>query len=84
MEINILSHMICVYNYNELVKRIVIFFLVPALAKLASTSLETCSSAFPTGVPKFIRLSMAPSTCEELSFSKISKRSESLSSSASN
>ena len=78
-EINILCHMLYVFNCNELAKKSLIFFRVPVVAKLASTNLEAftvraCSSAFQTTVPKFIRLSTAARTCVQLGFSKISKR----------
>ena len=86
MEINILCQTLNVYNYNELAKKFVIFFWVTVLAKLASTNLEAftvraCSSAFRIAIPKFIRTSVTPCTCEELGFSKISQRSESSASS---
>ena len=67
-------------------KSFVIFFWVTVLAKLASTNLEAftvraCSSAFRIAIPKFIRTSVTPCTCEEQGFSKISQRSESSASS---
>ena len=89
IEINILCHMLYVYYYDGLAKKIVIFFWVSVLAKLALENLKAftvraCTSAFVTANPKFIRTLMAPRTCEELGFSKILKCSESSSSSAYN